>query len=161
MWSVTHLGITIPKGWWLAHGGVVSVPVWCSDCRPIQSSCVQVCVICATVQDWSVLAPCTLSGNSFRHYCKCVWASEQSVVTKDTNPSTHIFSEFAIYMQELLRFWGISCASYFLFKESILFVSWYSIVITALQFLKERDPGRMRKRDYEPEPDPTWCSPIF
>lgn len=46
-------------------------------------------------------------------------------------------------MQELLSFWEISHASYFLFREAILFVSWYSTVITELQFLKERDPERM------------------
>lgn len=151
---------TTPKGWWVAHGGVVSVPGWCSDSHPIQPSCVQVCVICATVQDRSILAPCTFSGNRrLQTDCyKCdlgLWAKSCDKGHKPKH--THIFwFEVAIYVQELLSFQGISCASYFLFRETILFISWHSTVITELQFLKERDPGRMRKR-----PDPSWCCPMF
>lgn len=97
--------------------------------------------------------------DSFRQTTtNAIWVSEQSLATKDANPSTHIFLNGACNIRAgTVKLLGISHASYFSSREAILFVSWYSTDIT--QLLKERDPWRMRKRDCGP--DLTWCCPIF
>lgn len=142
MCSVIHLEITqSPKagGWhmeelYLCLADAVTLIL----SSPAVFRCVWFVPLFRTGQFW--LPVPSVETDSFRHYCKCNLSLWAKPCDKGHKPKhTQLFwMEVAIYMQELLRLWEISCASYFLFREAILLVSWYSTVITELQFLKER-----------------------
>lgn len=75
--------------------------------------------------------------------------TEQTLVTKYIKPSTytHLFSmEVAIYVQELLIFWGISHVTYFFLREALLFVSCYSCHNHWVAFPQRKGPWKDEKK---------------